>query len=174
MLWQNIKEKRPFGIWAITQPSRCIQIFSIGVVKYTKSSYHSNYPLRIEVYICHQNQNEKNIGNLTTLLKPHNIGTHLKGIILVIWRLYWNPITLVLIWKVLRQAFRSYHYFWNPSTFGRVMSLFFSKYLQSLKCASSSGSKNSRDLSQRVLGCENSKFFVNLYFRSVQCMQFPD
>jgi hypothetical protein len=44
--------------------------------------------------------------------------------ILVILRLYWNPITLVLIWKVLRQAFRSYHYFWNPSTFGGVISLF--------------------------------------------------
>jgi hypothetical protein len=33
-----------------------------------------------EVYFCHHNQNAKNIGNLTTLLKPHNIGTHLKGI----------------------------------------------------------------------------------------------
>jgi hypothetical protein len=31
----------------------------------------------------------------------------------------------VLIWrKVLRQAFRWYHYFGNPSTFGRVISLF--------------------------------------------------
>jgi hypothetical protein len=29
---------------------------------------------------CHQNQNAKNIGYFTTLLKPHNIGTHLKGI----------------------------------------------------------------------------------------------
>jgi hypothetical protein len=37
-------------------------------------------PLRSEVYFCHQNQNAKNIGNLMTLLKPHNIGTHLKGI----------------------------------------------------------------------------------------------
>jgi hypothetical protein len=37
-------------------------------------------PLRTEVYFCHQNQNTKNIGNFTTLLKPHNIGTHLKGI----------------------------------------------------------------------------------------------
>jgi hypothetical protein len=36
--------------------------------------------LRTEVYFCHQNQNAKNIGNFTTLLKPHNIGTHLKGI----------------------------------------------------------------------------------------------
>jgi hypothetical protein len=35
-------------------------------------------PLRTEVYICHQNA--KNIGNFMTLLKPHNIGTHLKGI----------------------------------------------------------------------------------------------
>jgi hypothetical protein len=47
-----------------------------------------------------------------------------------------NPITLVLIWKVLRLAFGWYHYFWNPSTFGWVISLFwiFSKCLQSLKC----------------------------------------
>jgi hypothetical protein len=37
-------------------------------------------PLRTEVYFCHQNQNAKNIGNFTTLLKPHNIGTHLKCI----------------------------------------------------------------------------------------------
>jgi hypothetical protein len=34
----------------------------------------------MEVYFCHQNQNATNIGNFTTLLKPHNIGTHLKGI----------------------------------------------------------------------------------------------
>jgi hypothetical protein len=30
--------------------------------------------------LVYQNQNAKNIGNFTTLLKPHNIGTHLKGI----------------------------------------------------------------------------------------------
>jgi hypothetical protein len=36
-------------------------------------------PSRMEVF-CHQNQNAKNIGNFTTRLKPHNIGTHLKGI----------------------------------------------------------------------------------------------
>jgi hypothetical protein len=35
--------------------------------------------------------------------------------ILVILGLYWNPITLVLIWKALRQAFRSYHYFCRVS-----------------------------------------------------------
>jgi hypothetical protein len=54
--------------------------------------------------------------------------------ILVILRFYWNLITLVLIWKVLRRAFRWCHYFLNPSTFGWVISLFeiFSKYLQSL------------------------------------------
>jgi hypothetical protein len=40
--------------------------------------------------------------------------------ILVILRLDWNPITLVLIWKVLRQAFRWSHYFLNPSTFGEL------------------------------------------------------
>jgi hypothetical protein len=34
----------------------------------------------MEVYFRHQNQNAKNIGYFTTLLKPHNIGTHLKGI----------------------------------------------------------------------------------------------
>jgi hypothetical protein len=32
------------------------------------------------LYFCHQNQNAKNIGNVTTPLKLHNIGTHLKGI----------------------------------------------------------------------------------------------
>jgi hypothetical protein len=37
-------------------------------------------PFRTEVYFCHQNQNVKNIGNFTTLLKHHNIGTHLKDI----------------------------------------------------------------------------------------------
>jgi hypothetical protein len=37
-------------------------------------------PLWMEVYFCHQNQTAKNIGNFTILLKPHNIGTHLKGI----------------------------------------------------------------------------------------------
>jgi hypothetical protein len=31
-------------------------------------------------YFYHQNQNAKNIGNFTTLLKPRNIGTHLKRI----------------------------------------------------------------------------------------------
>jgi hypothetical protein len=31
-------------------------------------------------YFCHQNQNEKNIGNFMAQLKPHNIGIHLKGI----------------------------------------------------------------------------------------------
>jgi hypothetical protein len=38
----------------------------------------------------------QNIGNFTTLLKPHNIGTHLKGI---------------EIFQVIM-----YHYFLNPST----------------------------------------------------------
>jgi hypothetical protein len=37
-------------------------------------------PLRTEVYFCPQNKNAYNIGNFTTLLKPHNIGAHLKGI----------------------------------------------------------------------------------------------
>jgi hypothetical protein len=37
-------------------------------------------PLRTEVYFCHQNQNAKNIGKFMTVLKPHNIGTHLEGI----------------------------------------------------------------------------------------------
>jgi hypothetical protein len=32
------------------------------------------------MYFCHQNRNAKNIGHFTTLLNPHNIGTHLKGI----------------------------------------------------------------------------------------------
>jgi hypothetical protein len=37
-------------------------------------------PSRMEVYLCHQTQNAKNIGNFMTLFKPHNIGIHLKGI----------------------------------------------------------------------------------------------
>jgi hypothetical protein len=65
-------------------------------------------PLRTEVFFCHQNQNAKNIGYFTTPLKP----------------LHWNPIALVLIWRILTQAFRWYHYFWNPPTFGSVISLF--------------------------------------------------
>jgi hypothetical protein len=32
-------------------------------------------PLRTGVYFCHQNQNAKNIGNFTTVLKPHNSNT---------------------------------------------------------------------------------------------------
>jgi hypothetical protein len=44
-------------------------------------SHHQSFKThRTEVYFCHQNQNAKNIGNFTTLLKPHNIGIHLKGI----------------------------------------------------------------------------------------------
>jgi hypothetical protein len=46
------------------------------------------HPLRTEVYFCHQNQNAKNIGNLMTLLKPHNIGTHLKGIVPLFFKSY--------------------------------------------------------------------------------------
>jgi hypothetical protein len=41
---------------------------------------HPFNPLWTEVYFCHQNQNAKNIGILMTILKPHNIGTHLKDI----------------------------------------------------------------------------------------------
>jgi hypothetical protein len=39
-------------------------------------------PLRTEVYFCQPKKirMQKNIGNFTTLLKPYNIGTHLKGI----------------------------------------------------------------------------------------------
>jgi hypothetical protein len=39
--------------------------------------FHQHWvnPPMTEVYFCHQN-----IGNFTTLLKPHNIGTHFKGI----------------------------------------------------------------------------------------------
>jgi hypothetical protein len=57
--------------------------------KWEKKNYHEYYsigfwqvfnPLRMKVYFYHHNQNAKNICNFTTLLKPHNIGTHLKGI----------------------------------------------------------------------------------------------
>jgi hypothetical protein len=36
--------------------------------------------LMTEVFFCHQNQNAINIGYFTTPLKPHSIGTHMKGI----------------------------------------------------------------------------------------------
>jgi hypothetical protein len=99
-----------------------------------------------KVYFCHQNQNarstfvtkirmQKDIDSFTTQLKSFHFWVSYISFwnFLKIWRLYWNPITLVFIWKVLRQAFRSYYYFWNPSTFEWVASLFeiFSKYLQS-------------------------------------------
>jgi hypothetical protein len=72
---------------------------------------HGFNPLRREVYFCHQNQNAKNIGNFTTRLKPHNIGTHLKGI-----ETSFQVVTLLL------ESFHFWMSYWN-----------FLKYLQSLK-----------------------------------------
>jgi hypothetical protein len=48
----------------------------------------------MEVYFCHQNQNAKNIGNFT---------------------ICWNPIILVLIWKVFLNSF---HFWVSYITFG--------------------------------------------------------
>jgi hypothetical protein len=67
-------------------------------------------PLRMAVYFCHQNQNAKYIGNFTTLLKPHNNGTHLKGI--------------KTSFQVVPLLFISFHFWASYITF--------SKYLQSL------------------------------------------
>jgi hypothetical protein len=68
-------------------------------------------PSRMKVYFCHQNQNGKNIGNLTTLLKPRNIGIHLKGI--------------ETSFQVVPLFFKSYHF--------RLSCIIFSKYLRSIK-----------------------------------------
>jgi hypothetical protein len=63
-------------------------VLSYDLVKYTHSPSimlftfvtKNGNPLRMEVCFCRQNHNAKNIGNFMTILKPHNIGTHLKGI----------------------------------------------------------------------------------------------
>jgi hypothetical protein len=54
---------------------------------------------------CHQNENAKNIGNFTTLLKPHNIGTHLKGIVTS-----FQVIPLFLKYNVLPLLGELYHF----------------------------------------------------------------
>jgi hypothetical protein len=54
----------------------CQQLFLQTILNPANSTYGN--PLRTEVYFCHQNQNAKNIGNFTTLLKPHNIGTQIE------------------------------------------------------------------------------------------------
>jgi hypothetical protein len=68
--------------------------------------------LRPEVYFCHQNQNAKNIGNFSTLLEPHNIGTRLKGI--------------ETNFQVVPLFLKSFHFLVSCITF-------FSKYHQFLK-----------------------------------------
>jgi hypothetical protein len=77
-------------------------------------------PLRMEVYFCHQNQNEKDVGNMTTLLKPHNIGTHLKGI--------------ETSFQVVPLFFKSFHFWVSYITFGNILkiplSLLFTVILQ--------------------------------------------
>jgi hypothetical protein len=58
----------------------------------------------------------------------------MQKILVILW-LYWNPITLVLIWRVLRQAFRWCHKLFLKSFHFWAILLFeiFAKYLQSLK-----------------------------------------
>jgi hypothetical protein len=63
---------------------RDLPVHSVGVnmhfndIVFYALSVYALKGLRTEVYFCHQNQNENNIGNFTTSLKAHNIGTHLK------------------------------------------------------------------------------------------------
>jgi hypothetical protein len=63
----------------------------------------------MEVYFCHQNQNAKNIGNFTTLWKPHNIGTHLKGI--------------VTIFQMVPLFFKSFHFWVSYNTFWNLLKI---------------------------------------------------
>jgi hypothetical protein len=56
----------------------------------------------------------------------------MQKILVILW-LYWNPITLVFIWKVLRQAFRRFNYFRNPSTVSSITFWNFLKILSVFK-----------------------------------------
>jgi hypothetical protein len=62
-----------------------------------------------EVYFYHQNQNAENIGNFTTLLKPHNIGIHLKG--------------METSFQVVPLFFKSFHVWVNYITFGNFLKI---------------------------------------------------
>jgi hypothetical protein len=62
-----------------------------------------------DVYFCHQNQNAKNIGNLTTLLKPHNIGTHLK--------------VIETSFQVVPLFLKSFHFWVNSITFWNFLKI---------------------------------------------------
>jgi hypothetical protein len=85
-------------------------------------------PLRTEVYFCHQNQNAKNICNFMTLLKPHNIGTHLKGI--------------ESSFQVVPLFFKSFHFWASYITFRNFL-----KIPSVFKGLIGSGKKPSRHLS---------------------------
>jgi hypothetical protein len=57
----------------------------------------------------YQNPNAKNIGNFTTLLKPHSIGTHLKGI--------------ETSFHVVPLFFKSFHFWVSYITFWNVLKI---------------------------------------------------
>jgi hypothetical protein len=62
-----------------------------------------------KVVFCHQNQNENNIGNFTNPLKPHNIGTHLKGI--------------ETSFQVVPLFLKSFHFWVSSITFWNVLKI---------------------------------------------------
>jgi hypothetical protein len=75
--------------------------------------------LRMEVYFCHQNQNAKNIGNFTPLLKPHNIWYRYS------FERYWDKLSGgAIIFEILPPLGKLHVYHFLK---------FSSKYLQSLK-----------------------------------------
>jgi hypothetical protein len=58
-----------------------------------------------KVYFCHQNQNAKYIGNFTTLLKPHNIGTRYS------FERYWDTLSGgTIIFYILPLLGELYHF----------------------------------------------------------------
>jgi hypothetical protein len=95
-------------------------------------------PLRTEVYFCHQNQNAKNIGKFTTLLKPHNIGTHLKGIetsfqvvplflkSFLFWASYIYNFLIFSLFEIFSKYLRSL----NGVNNVKIIKLFFLEYFQ--------------------------------------------
>jgi hypothetical protein len=76
---------------------------------------HLFNPLKTEVDFCHQNQNVKNIGNFTTLLKPHNIGTHLT-----MFERFWDKLSGgTIIFEILPLLGELYHFLkFFQNTFG--------------------------------------------------------
>jgi hypothetical protein len=103
-----------------------VPYFQMMLVKIWISQADHYYVDLTEVYFCHKNQNANNIDNFTqtclicqtsadktkvisgSYVLIHSPERHIRNIEedRILWgkvlklRLYWNPITLVLIWKV--------------------------------------------------------------------------